>query len=304
MVEVLRCSVCSAPLSPSERSLRCVRRHTFDVAKQGYVNLLHAKVDAGTADTGEMVAARAEFLGAGHYAPLVRLLAESVRASTRPESGPAPSLIVDAGAGTGHYLAGVLDACDGDAHGLALDVSAPALRRAAAAHPRIGAVVWNLWQPWPVADGAADVVLNVFAPRNAAEFHRVLRPGGTLVVATPGARHLHQLVERLGLLDISGGKAGQLSETLTGRFTHVDTRSTSRTEPLDADDVRRIVLMGPNAHHLQRGVPGGLGERLDALQGTVEVTTEFDVSVFRRVDTEANESNVSNDADELTEDGG
>jgi 23S rRNA (guanine745-N1)-methyltransferase len=53
------------------------------------------------------------------------------------------------------------------AAGLALDVSAVALKRAARAHRRLGAAVWNLWEPWPVASGSAAVVLNVFAPRNA-----------------------------------------------------------------------------------------------------------------------------------------
>lgn len=273
---VLRCSVCATPLHPEGRSLRCARRHSFDIAKQGYVNLLHAKVAAGTADTSEMVAARAEFLATGHYAPLVTLLAEAARDARGREETP---LIVDAGAGTGYYLAGVLDAVGGA--GLALDVSAPALRRAARAHPRLGAVVWNLWEPWPVADGVADVVLNVFAPRNAAEFHRVLRPGGLLVVATPGPRHLHQLVDTLGLLDIAGDKSERLTEALAGRFDHVATRSTSETASLDADDVRALVLMGPNAHHLDRD---GLGDRLRNLSGTMEVTTDFDVSVFRRTD--------------------
>ncbi|MBB3052149.1 23S rRNA (guanine745-N1)-methyltransferase [Prauserella isguenensis] len=272
VVNALRCSVCAEPLHPEGRSLRCVRRHSFDLAKQGYVNLLRAGVDAGTADTGEMVAARADFLATGRYDPLVKLLARVTAATGDPE------LVVDAGAGTGHYLAGVLDRVE-SAWGLALDVSAPALRRAAKAHPRIGAVVWNLWESWPVADGVADVVLDVFAPRNAAEFHRVLRPGGLLAVATPGAGHLHELVTELGLLDIAGDKADRVAESLAGHFEPAGVERTRQTAELDADEVRKLVLMGPNAHHLHRD---GLGERLDALTGGVTVTIEFDVSVLRR----------------------
>src|SRR5438067_3187162 len=177
VIRALRCSVCGDPVELTERALRCAKRHSFDVAKQGYVNLLHAKVPAGTADTTEMVAARAEFLAAGHYAPLANLVAEQVEAS---------GLVVDAGAGTGYYLSRLLDRHSG-AVGLALDVSAIALRRDARAHERLGAAVWNLWEPWPLASESAAVLLNVFAPRNATEFHRVLRPDGTLIVVSPRA---------------------------------------------------------------------------------------------------------------------
>ncbi|MCP2179137.1 23S rRNA (guanine745-N1)-methyltransferase [Prauserella alba] len=272
VVGALRCSVCSEQLHPEGRSLRCGRGHSFDIAKQGYVNLLRAGVDAGTADTSDMVAARADFLASGRYAPLAELLAGVARSAGEPE------FVVDAGAGTGYYLAAVLDDAE-SAWGLALDVSAPALRRAAKAHPRIGAVVWNLWEPWPVADGVADVVLDVFAPRNPAEFHRVLRPGGLLAVATPGAGHLRELVTDLGLLDIAGDKTERVADSLAGLFEPAGVETTRHTAEFDADEVRRLVLMGPNAHHLHRD---GLGEKLDALTGTAAVTVEFDVSVLRR----------------------
>ncbi|PRX48383.1 23S rRNA (guanine745-N1)-methyltransferase [Prauserella shujinwangii] len=268
----LRCSVCASPVACTGHALRCARGHSFDLARQGYVNLLHAKVAAGTADTAGMVAARAEFLGAGHYAPLAEELAGLAR-------DLAPHLVVDAGAGTGHYLARVLDACPG-AQALALDVSAPALRRAARAHPGIGAVVWNLWEPWPVADGVADVLLNVFAPRNPAEFHRVLRPGGAVLVATPEPGHLGELAGALGLLAVDEDKRQRLDAAFADGFTLVERRCRGGELTLSPDDARRAVLMGPNAHHLERD---GLGERLAALAEPVRVTTSFAVSVYRRL---------------------
>jgi 23S rRNA (guanine745-N1)-methyltransferase len=267
----LRCSVCAAELAAAGHALRCPRGHSFDVAKQGYVNLLHAGVAAGTADTPEMVAARVEFLRAGHYAPLSRLLAATAAGLT------GSGLVVDAGAGTGHYLAEVLDAAPGVA-GLALDVSAPALKRAARAHSRIGGAVWNLWQDWPVGSGVADLVVNVFAPRNAAEFHRVLRPGGTLVVASPGQGHLAELATTLGLLEVDRDKEQRLDSTLGGHFELVDRVEREAGLTLGPEHARHAVLMGPNAHHLHRD---GLGERLAALTGPVRATAAFVVSTYR-----------------------
>ncbi|NBH09508.1 putative RNA methyltransferase, partial [Amycolatopsis sp. SID8362] len=121
VVEALRCSVCGDPIGLADRTLRCGNRHSFDLARQGYVNLLHARIPSGTADTADMVAARADFLASGAYRGLADELARVC--------AEADDLVIDAGAGTGYYLARVLDASG--AAGLALDVSAVALRRAA-----------------------------------------------------------------------------------------------------------------------------------------------------------------------------
>lgn len=268
VVAALRCSVCGEPVELTGRTLRCPLGHSFDLAKQGYVNLLHAKVPAGTADTAEMVAARADFLGAGHYAGLADLLAERVAAV--PRSG----LVVDAGAGTGYYLARVLEEADAD--GLALDVSALALRRAARAHERLGAAVWNLWEPWPVAAGSASVLLNVFAPRNGAEFHRVLRPDGRLLVVSPRAAHLRELASVVDLLEVDGRKEERLDSTLAGFFEPVARRDHTIRLRLSPVDVRRVVLMGPNAHHPERL------KRLDDVREPLEVTASFVLSEYRR----------------------
>src|SRR5205823_9615897 len=121
----------------------------------------------------------------------------------------AGGLVVDLGAGTGHHTATVLDALPGRL-GLALDSSTYALRRAARAHPRLGAVACDGWRRLPVRDGAAGLVLDVFAPRNGAEFRRILAPGGALLVVTPEPAHLHELVDTLGLLAVDPDKDRRL----------------------------------------------------------------------------------------------
>ncbi|NIH81866.1 putative RNA methyltransferase [Amycolatopsis viridis] len=269
VLAALRCPLCGRPCTLDGRALRCPSRHSFDLAKQGYVNLLHAGVPAGTADTAEMVAARMAFLGAGHYARLRDLIA----GITAEAAGD--GLVVDAGAGTGYYLAGVLDRLP-EATGLALDVSALALRRAAKAHPRLGAAVWNLWEPWPVASGAAAVVLNVFAPRNGPEFHRVLRPDGTLLVVSPERGHLAELASLAPVLDVDERKEERLDAALSAHFALASREGLRERVTLKPQEIRDAVRMGPTGHH---------PERLTALADVTEpaeVTLAFSLSVYRR----------------------
>lgn len=271
IVRSLLCSVCGDPVGLSDRTVRCERGHSFDVAKQGYVNLLHARIPAGTADTAPMVAARVDLLASGAYLPLADELAKV--ASEHVQEG----LIVDAGAGTGYYLAHVLDAVPG-AHGLALDVSAVALRRAARSHPRASAAVWNLWEPWPVADRSASLILNVFAPRNAPQFHRVLTADGLLVVATPNPGHLRELGDLV--ISVDESKDTRLKETLGEHFSRVERREVTQQVTLSPSQIRQVVEMGPSAHHLHRE---GRRERLDGITASVDVTTSFSVTLYRPV---------------------
>lgn len=261
VIDHLVCPVCGTGVHLAEGAVRCGRDHSFDVARQGYVNMLTRP--AGTADTPAMVAARERFLDAGHYAPLARRLAHVCAGA---------SVVADAGAGTGYYLAAALGET---AVGIALDVSKHALKRAARAHPRVGAVVADVWRPLPIGDGRVDVLLNVFAPRNAKEFARVLRPGGVLVVVTPGPGHLRPLVERLGLLTVDEDKERRLDESLGGVFARDGEDPEETALSLSHEEVEAVVGMGPSAWHTP---PEELAARIRALPDPVPVTASFRVS--------------------------
>ena len=246
VADLLTCPQCDreeeSPLSLQGRMLRCPREHTFDLARQGYVNLLtHAP--PVNADSAAMVSARDRFLTSGAYAPIRDELARRI--------GPATTLL-EAGAGTGYYLAGCLDsaaAAAGPRRGLALDISPAAARRAARAHPRIGAAVADTWAGLPVRSGGVDVLLAVFAPRNPAEFARVLAPGGRALVVVPLPEHLAGLRADLGLLDIEAGKESRLLTTFEGHLDPVDHTDVRFDVRLTAAGVQDLVGMGPNAFH-------------------------------------------------------
>jgi 23S rRNA (guanine745-N1)-methyltransferase len=271
LVDQLRCPVCEAGLAAAERMLRCPAGHCFDIAKQGYVNLLPGDARAGTADTPDMVRARVAFLGAGHFSSLACLLAREVT-----EGLADGACVLDAGAGTGHYLGAVLERAP-TALGLALDLSKYALRRAAGEHPRIGAAVWDLWRPLPVRTGSINVIMNVFAPRNGAEFQRVLRPDGALLVVTPTGRHLGELIGPLGLLSVDERKPERLAETLGEYFRSGRHDEHEITLRLSHPEVETLVGMGPSAGHIPSGE---LRHRLGALADPVQVTASFRISRF------------------------
>ncbi|MEH1100457.1 putative RNA methyltransferase [Micromonospora sp. CPCC 205561] len=284
VVDRLRCPVCAQPLTETAagvaRVLRCPRRHSFDVARHGYVNLLAGRAPhAG--DTAEMVAARADFLAAGHYDLISTALAAAAAQAVRHLAGAgadgAYPLVVDAGAGTGRHLAAVLAALP-DAAGLALDVSKPALRRAARAHPRAAAALADTWQRLPLADAGTAVLLNVFAPRNGAEFRRVLDPAGSLLVVTPAEDHLTELVDALGLLRVDPAKADRVAESLGGHFTPAASTVHRRELTLTGPEVVTLVGMGPSAWHTDAT---GLAARVAALAEPVRVTLAVRLTVWR-----------------------
>jgi 23S rRNA (guanine745-N1)-methyltransferase len=294
VVDLLSCPHCGAGLAQAGSALRCPRSHSFDIARQGYVNLLPAGSRTDTADNASMVQARDAFLKAGHFAGLLETLAETTshaaaeadRATPAVATGRAPArgCVIDVGTGTGYYLAGVLDRLP-DRVGLALDLSKFALRRAARAHERIGAVACDVWRRLPVRDGSAAIVLDVFAPRNPPEFARVLEADGRLIVVTPTRDHLRELVSSLGLLTVDQRKQERLSDTLAAYFTPTESAGYEGSLALAPEEVMALVRMGPSAHHLRTEE---LADRVTRLAATprspsaeMTVTASVTVSVYR-----------------------
>lgn len=271
-LDVLACPHCGRALSASGRSLRCEEGHAFDIARQGYVNLLPG-ARRHESDTAGMVAARESAQVRGHFAPVADAVTTAVATADPPEGA-----VLDVGGGTGYYAAAALDALPG-APGVALDLSVYAARRAARAHPRLASVVADAWGHLPVRDGAVAVALSVFAPRPAEELGRVVAPGGVLVVVAPRPDHLAGLAGPVGMLGVDPDKEERLAQRLGGGWiadletgVDVDLRLT-RAQAAD------LVLMGPSAFHL---APGDVWDRLESLSEPLAVRISVTVRRFRR----------------------
>ncbi|MCZ2804502.1 23S rRNA methyltransferase [Modestobacter sp. VKM Ac-2983] len=270
-VALLACPVCGRQLTTDPAGLRCAAGHAFDRARQGHVTLLPPGGSPHEGDSASMVADRADFLAAGHYAGITAALADAALAGS-------PRTLLDLGGGTGAHLAGVLDRAP-DAVGVVVDASRYAARRAARAHPRAMAVVADSWACWPVQDAAVDRVLVVFAPRNGAETARVLAPDGRLVVVTPATDHLAELIGPLGLLRVDPAKADRLAAALEPHLHPAGTAGHRSVLELDHAAVRTLVGMGPHARHL---TAGELAARVATLPEPVGVTVAVDVGSWTR----------------------
>lgn len=272
-VRLLACPLCGSGLEEAGRTLRCEHDHSFDLARQGYVNLLSGGAPAGLGDTAEMVAARQAFLDAGHFDPLLDAVAEAAREA----AGDEPGAVVDVGAGTGHYLAASLDRMP-DRAGMALDASRYAARRAARAHPRAGAVVCDVWRALPLRDGAARVLIDAFAPRNGPEMARVLAEGGTLLVLTPTERHLAELREPLAMLAVDEHKARRVGAALGPQLVAERCIELDTEMELAHSSLRDLAAMGPSAHHTDAAA---LDRSLSALPDRVTVTASVTLTRWR-----------------------
>ena len=256
--------------------------HSFDVAKQGYVTLATGAGLKHKGDDMDMVNARETYLAMGHFAPFVEAVTGAVQSALDSASlaESTPASLLEVGAGTGYYLAHTLDSI-AEARGVGLDISPHAAKHLAKCHPRVGAVVADVWERLPIRDESVDAISVVFAPRNPAEFQRVLVPGGQVIVLTPDAGHLDELREPLGILGVEDGKVERMYEQAEGYLEQAaDPVDISFPIELDKASVAAQVGMSPSARHISAGE---LAERMAALPPTLTVTARARLDRLRAV---------------------
>ena len=251
----LCCPVCGEPLQKAERSYRCPSNHSFDIARQGYVNLLTVdkKHSLHPGDTREQVLSRREFLEGGFYAPIANALIET--ACELGASGP----ILDVGCGEGYYCTRLADALSCELTGL--DISKEAVRCAAAkykGHHWLCATAAHI----PVADHSAGLLTSLFAITLPEEFKRVLREDGYYFQVLAAQDHLlglKQIIypelkfkEKDSVPDLSGFT---LVKSLPIRFTFT----------VEGAQVQNLLSMTPHVYRISK-------QGAEALRNTFRLT--------------------------------
>ena len=281
IVDVLADPADLTPLRGADGFTRLVSEsgHSYDVAKQGYVTLAAGKGIGHEGDSLEMVNSRETFLSNGHFAPFVEAVSDAVADVVGRAAGDAGPVVMEAGAGTGYYLAHTLDLIEG-ARGVGLDVSVPAAKHLAKSHPRVGAVVADVWEQLPIRTGSVHALAVVFAPRNPAEFARVLVDGGEAVMLVADQGHLDELREPLGILGVEDGKIERLVAQSAGHLAPAaDPELIEFPMQLGRDAIAAQVGMSPSARHLD---PEVLQARLAELPEQMEVTARAQLVRMRK----------------------
>jgi 23S rRNA (guanine745-N1)-methyltransferase len=269
---LLRCPICRLDLTQAAGALACQNRHSFDIARDGYVNLLRGgrRLPAAGGDSADQLRHRAAFLATGHFDAVAAMIARHLRhASPSPPGGFWH--VLDAGCGTGHHLDRIASQLRAPAIGLGLDIAKEAARQAARRWPSLAFAVCDLWADWPVHDAAADLVISVFAPKNFTEMSRVLRPGGWMALVYPGPNHMAELGDRFVLMRRHEHKAQDYVEATERSVGPSTIARIVRRAILDRASIRAAVLMGPNARHIAEAT-------LD--DGTEALAVTFDLAVL------------------------
>ncbi len=263
----LRCPLCAAPLQVQGNRYICQANHSFDVARQGYVNLLavQQKHSRNPGDTREQVLCRREFLEAGYYAPIAQALIKT--AQELGITGP----ILDVGCGEGYYSARLAQALGAELTGL--DISKEAVRCAAAQYKG------NQWlcataAHIPVEDGSAQLITSLFALTLPEEFHRCLQEGGWFFQVLAAEDHLLGL--KSIIYDSLHHKEKDTLPELPG-FTLVKSLPIRFTFSLEGQQIQNLFSMTP--HVFRIGKAGA--ERLRSTQ-TLTDTASCVLNVYRR----------------------
>jgi len=266
----LICPLDKQPLQLNERTWCCDNGHSFDIAKQGYVNLLPVqnKRSKDPGDSKAMVQARREYLNKGYYQPLAQALADTVLAM-------GSQALLDAGCGEGYYLRYLVEQAEQQGTELsvaALDISKWAVQAAAKQDKRLSWMVASN-NAIPLANNSVDTILCVFGFPVEAEFKRVLKPGGRLIMVDPASEHLIEL-KRIIYPEIKA-KSEHLPVSEKGWVLSSEERISFKVELPDTEAVHDLLTMTP---HLYRASKEGR-EKAEKLQ-RLAITADVWVRVF------------------------
>lgn len=244
-LSLLQCPLCTTEMTTTSSGLACSNNHHFDQAKQGYYNLLPVqhKASKQPGDDKLMVRARHEFLEANHYLPFSQALNTLLLDHLDIQTGH----ILDAGCGEGYYLQQLADNIDKTERTISLtgiDISKHAIQTACKRsrhHLWLVASAANA----PLKNHSMDVIYSLFAPLNAMELHRLLKPEGVVIIASAGSKHLLELREQL--YDDVKSTSIDTQQLLSSHFDHQTQQTVDFEISLDSSEaIQSLLKMTPH----------------------------------------------------------
>ncbi len=256
----MNCPICHEPLIHEGRTFKCKNNHSFDQARQGYVNLSRKRKASG--DNALMVKARTAFLEAGLYDFLRQTVLQTLQTLH-------PDTYLDLGCGQGYYTHEFSKTAK-EAYGI--DLSVPAISHAAGQDKKTQYIVGSIYD-LPFANKSIDVATSIFTPIPAREAARVLKDDGYLLTVTPGKMHHYELKEQL----YPQVRLNPPLEPVEG-FELVDQQEIRQV--LHVDDVMALLEMTP---YFYKTPKAGI-EKIQSLKNGLDVTFDFVLSLWRKKD--------------------
>lgn len=264
------CPLCGKELVLDKKTFCCENRHSFDLAKEGYVNLLpvqqkHSK-DPG--DNKEMMQARRAFLASDHYSLMRDAVADILDAELKDKT---ETQLLDLGCGEGYYTQTFAQRLN-DAQVYGLDISKVAIRYAAKRYQDVAFCVAS-GHKLPFADASLDAIVRIYAPSDHAQLLRTLKPEGILVTVTPAGRHLFQLKE----LVYSDVRLHDNTPEKMDGFTLITQKNLHYRMSLTGVEASYLLQMTPFAWHAKPNVKEAL-----LIKENFRVEADFNIQVYRK----------------------
>ncbi|MCO9050327.1 MULTISPECIES: putative RNA methyltransferase [Acinetobacter] len=263
----LMCPVCRQRLELVSKTWRCEQGHSYDIAKQGYVNLhvVQHKHSKNPGDTPESVDARRAFLQGGYYQPLQQAVVHLLKDLKA-------KMVLDIGCGEGYYTSAmqqVVEQCIG------VDIAKNAVQRAAKLNDKVTWVV-GTGATLPVIDQSMDVCTSLFSPIPQTEILRVLKDDGYLIVVTPATDHLYAMREAL-FEQVNPHTPQKFVEQLQDLFELKEQQVIDAPLVLDQQALKNLIAMTPYAY---KASP----ERRIQLEqkAHLQVTASFQIYLFQK----------------------
>lgn len=269
MSEIISCSVCSHLLIKEQNTYKCENNHTFDLAKEGYLNLLlNAKKTSG--DSKEMMAARRDFLAEGYYEKLSDRVNQRLKKSHSTDQA-----ILDIGCGEGYYLSRFQKEIAPKASNFyGMDISKLGIRMAAKKNPMIHWLVAN-FAKLPFKDKSVSTVLSMFAEYSVPEIDRILTDDGNIIIVRAANNHLIEL-KNIIYPEIHEKVKTSSIKTFPGFCVEQENFSYKVTIQ-STEDLLSLLLMTP---HYWKIKPEGI-ENLKKFE-SLEVTISIEIDLLKR----------------------